>query len=95
MKKVLNICDDENDIVSDSEIDSNEEDEEINEYFDAMSNELKDSKIGEDFEPLNIDGKTMSNFLESFKSQEGLAGPASTILTNLGFNMNDILDENT
>ena len=62
----------------------------MNEYYDAMSNELKDTKVAEDLDPLNIDGKLLSNFLESFKNQEGLQGPASTILGNLGFDINDI-----
>ena len=89
LKKVLQLNGD-NEHSSDSETDEMNEDLEMNDYYDAMSNELKDTKVAEDLEPLNIDGKLLSNFLESFKNQEGLQGPASTILGNLGFDINDI-----
>ena len=67
-----------------------EDDEEMSEYYDAMSTELKDTPIAEDLEPLNIDAKVLSNLLESFKNQDGLPGPASTLLEPLGFNLNEL-----
>ena len=55
-----------------------------------MSSELKDTKVGEDLEPLDIDVKLLSNLMESFKNQDGLPGPTSTLLEPLGFDLKEL-----
>jgi hypothetical protein len=91
-KKILNI---DKDNISESDSDSendglNDDLEEMSDYYDAMSSELKDTKVGEDLEPLDIDVKLLSNLMESFKNQDGLPGPASTLLEPLGFDLKEL-----
>ena len=95
-KKILNIDDSNKDNSEKSDSDSEEDDglnddlEEMSDYYDAMSSELKDTKVGEDLEPLDIDVKLLSNLMESFKIQDGLPGPTSTLLEPLGFDLKEL-----
>merc|ERR1712020_200174 len=95
-KKILNIDDSNKDNSEKSDSESEDDDglndalEEMSDYYDAMSSELKDTKVGEDLEPLDIDVKLLSNLMESFKNQDGLPGPASTLLQPLGFDLKEL-----
>ncbi|KAI8897892.1 SGT1 protein-domain-containing protein [Globomyces pollinis-pini] len=69
----------------------------------AMDRELSNTHLGQDFErqrpdaeeedddedyaPVDVDGTLIKNLLESFKSQEGFAGPVSNILGSLGLKL--------
>ena len=63
-------------------------------YFGEMRNELRGTKVeaeGDDEEewnrPLNVDAKLLNNLLESYRSQDGAAGPATTLLEPLGLKL--------
>ena len=101
-KKVLGISSDDNQEISETDEDSDQdsidmnedlESAEMSEYFYQMSNQLKDTNVtdpeeSEDWtKPLDVDANVLSNLLESFKGQGGLPGPASTLLEPLGFNL--------
>merc|ERR1719433_1295618 len=101
-KKVLGISSDNDQDLSETEEDSEQESIDMNEdlesaemseYFLQMSNQLKDTNVAdpEDSEdwtkPLNVDANVLSNLLESYRGQGGLPGPASTLLEPLGFNL--------
>lgn len=93
LRKVLDIPnEDEDDSDSEEEDDDVDLDKEtVSDYYKEMDEELKGTKVhGEEEEwdrPLDIDSRVLNNLLESFKSQEGLPGPASTLLEPLGFNL--------
>jgi hypothetical protein len=56
-----------------------------------MTDELRDTKVdGDEAEwsrPLDVDGKLLNNLLESFRSQDGAAGPTTTLLNPLGLKL--------
>jgi hypothetical protein len=66
----------------------------MSEYFGAMKQELSASNVRdgashgegpEDWDkPLDVDSQLLKNLLESYQSQDGLAGPTSTLLEPLG-----------
>ena len=104
MSKVLNIQsdNDEEDEASDGESDENSEEDGEDEDVEAeMRAELAKSKVFNDEEggniedlddvdrPLDVDAKVLKNLLESFNSQEDLAGPATTLLQPLGIDIRD------
>ena len=68
------------------------DDDDDDEGFDEKNNKSKKNESRntnsdneeEDDEEIDIDYNLMKNLLESFSSQEGLAGPSSTILKSLG-----------
>ena len=61
-----------------------EEDEDIDDIDD----------IDDDFKPVNVDLNLVKNMLESYKSQEGLPGPAGNILHTMGVQVpRDQLDD--
>lgn len=41
-------------------------------------------------DPFDLDMNTLSNMLESFRSQEGPTGPSATLLGSVGFNLKDL-----
>ena len=43
--------------------------------------------LDEDFEPVNVNLNLVSNLLESYSSQQGLAGPTSNILGSMGVHL--------
>ena len=93
--KVLDIQDNsEDEYYSDEDIDFDQDFEgEMKSYFGQMSEELKGSKVPENEDdndwtkPLDIDSKMLANLMESYNSQGGMPGPASTILEPLGFDL--------
>ena len=65
-------------------------------YFGQMADELRGTKVAdadadadeaEWSRPLDVDAKLLNNLLESYRSQEGAAGPATTLLNPLGINL--------
>ena len=97
MKKVLNIQE------SDDEDESDEEDmdadiiaPEMAAYDADMKEELAESKVFKEEEdedldkPLDIDTKVLKNLLQSFNNQEGISGPAATLLKPLGIDVDDL-----
>jgi len=63
-----------------------------------MHQELSSTKVvsgdSEDWnKPLDIDSTVLKNLLESFKSQDGMGGPATTLLETLGVNLKSQMDE--
>ena len=82
--------DDEDDLNLDADLDPAED--ELKEYYDSMKDELKGTKVKEEDndwdQPLDVDANLLSNMLESFRNQNGLPGPASTMLEPLGFKLN-------
>ena len=94
--KVLDIQgnSDDEEYSDDEDIDFDEADfeGEMKSYFGQMSEELKGSKVNEEEDndwtkPLDIDSKMLANLMESYNSQGGMPGPASTILEPLGFDL--------
>ena len=91
--KVLNIQEESDEDEDEEDIDFDETDfeGEMRSYFGQMSEELKGSKVTEDendwTKPLDIDSKMLANLMESYNSQGGMPGPASTILEPLGFDL--------
>ncbi|RKO86840.1 SGT1 protein-domain-containing protein [Blyttiomyces helicus] len=96
---------------SDSDSDSDVEGG-LEEYMEAMDDELAPTKIGADFEkvarsdrlrftenkaaeeeeeerhaPVDLDVNLVKNLLESFASQQGLPGPASSLLGSMGLRL--------
>lgn len=64
----------------------------IESIMDAMDHELSGTHMGEDFErdegnQVDPDLNLLKNVLSSVSAQQGLAGPASNIITSLGFKM--------
>jgi hypothetical protein len=59
-------------------------------YLVSMDSEIAETKVGrviEDDEkegPISINMNLAKNILESFSAQQGLPGPASSIITSLG-----------
>ena len=67
-------------------------------YFGQMAEELRSTKVadadadagGDEAEwsrPLNVDARLLNNLLESYRSQEGAAGPTTTLLNPLGIHL--------
>ncbi|KAI9098700.1 SGT1 protein-domain-containing protein [Phlyctochytrium arcticum] len=71
-------------------------------YMSAMDLELATSRVGADFEkvsgaqaseseeeflPVDLDVNLVKNILESFSSQQGLPGPAASIMSSLGLSL--------
>ena len=59
------------------------------EYLASMDDELSGTKVGrvmgeQDTGPVSINMNLAKNILESFSAQQGLPGPASSIITSLG-----------
>lgn len=87
--------DDDDDEDSDDEeidMDNDEASEAMSSYFNDMNQELSGTKVAsgdcdEWTKPMNIDSTVLKNLLESFKSQDGMAGPASTLLEPLGIRL--------
>jgi hypothetical protein len=102
MKKMIGVQISADESGSSAEEEEEEEDDddiddldgEMSDYFTHMSDELKGTKVTseEDNEsdwtqPLNVDASVLANLLESYNSQGGMPGPASTLLEPLGFNL--------
>lgn len=51
----------------------------------ALSDDIDD--LDEDFAPINVDMNLVQNLLESYSSQQGLAGPAGNILGQMGVHL--------
>ena len=90
--KVLQIQDESDEELSDEDVDFDQDFEgEMKSYFGQMSEELQGSKVTEDdndwTKPLDIDSRMLANLMESYNSQGGLPGPASTLLEDLGFDL--------
>ena len=51
----------------------------------ASADDIDD--LEEDFQPVNVNLNLVSNLLESYSSQEGLAGPTSNILGSMGVHL--------
>ena len=69
-----------------------ESEEEMEEYMDALEEQLKQANLNEGFEKtadgnVDIDLNLVSNILNSFSSDAGLAGPASSVLASLGVHL--------
>jgi len=94
--------DDDDDDLDEDEEDMLDDDlivPEIAQYDAEMKKELASSKVFseddnekvEDLDdldkPLDIDAKVLKNLLESFNSQEGVAGPAATLLQPMGIDL--------
>ncbi|XP_038166483.1 protein ecdysoneless homolog isoform X1 [Arvicola amphibius] len=54
----------------------------------------EDSGAGDCIEPVDVDLNLVSNILESYSSQAGLAGPASNLLHSMGVRLPDNADHN-
>ncbi|CAL8122668.1 unnamed protein product [Orchesella dallaii] len=52
--------------------------------------ELEEFDDVEAVEPYDVDMNTLSNMLESFRSQEGPSGPSANLLRSVGININDL-----
>ena len=48
----------------------------------AAADDIDD--LDDDFEPVNVDLNLVQNMLESYKSQDGMSGPASNIMGSMG-----------
>ena len=102
--KIVYFQDDEGSCSSDSDDDVIDLDRdvtvsnEMSKYFGAMKQELSASNVrdgasGEEGpeewdKPLDVDSQLLKNLLESYQSQDGLAGPTSTLLEPLGLKFN-------
>ena len=71
-------------------------DQPMTSYFGQMADELRGTKVndaggdGDEAEwsrPLDVDAKLLNNLLESFRSQDGAAGPTTTLLNPLGIQL--------
>ncbi|XP_032805421.2 protein ecdysoneless homolog isoform X1 [Petromyzon marinus] len=57
-------------------------------HRDASDNPRAASSVGaDDLRPVDVDLNLVKNLLESFSSQDGLAGPASTLLHSMGLRL--------
>jgi len=56
---------------------------------DVLHNEAGSVLVEDEneYRPVDIDLNVVTNLLQSFRSQEGLPGPASTIMGRLGINI--------
>ncbi len=67
---------------------------EMSDYFGQMKHELQGTNVQDEEgpeewdKPLDVDSKLLKNLLESFQSQDGAAGPTSTLLEPLGIKLN-------
>jgi len=63
--------------------------------FDNDNNNVNNENYvnGNDNEEMDIDFNLVKNFLESYSSQQGLAGPAGNILNSLGILLPDDNDD--
>ena len=82
--------------------DDEDADPEWNSYTNQLQEELQGSKVlrsNDNIElieslddlnsPINVDMDVLKNILESYSSQNGMPGPASTLLQSLGINISD------
>ena len=46
-----------------------------------------DALDDDDFQPIDVDLNAVKNLLQSYNAQQGLAGPASNILSSMGVHM--------
>jgi hypothetical protein len=62
----------------------------MSDYFGAMTQELRETAVGEAEDwsrPLDVDANLLKNLLASYQSQDGSAGPATTLLEPLGIKL--------
>uniref|UniRef100_A0A8C6Y7H3 Ecdysoneless cell cycle regulator n=1 Tax=Naja naja TaxID=35670 RepID=A0A8C6Y7H3_NAJNA len=100
--------DEESDLKADSQGDTaswNETTENLQTYMNEMDRELSSTAIGKSFTnqkkgnkedpdttPVDIDLNLVTNLLESYNAQDGLAGPVSNILQSMGVYLPDNTD---
>lgn len=59
----------------------------------AMDEELNaDLKGGKQLDPVELDLDVVTNLLQSYEAQDGLAGPVSNMLRSMGVHLPDNLD---
>ncbi|KAK9761241.1 hypothetical protein K7432_014004 [Basidiobolus ranarum] len=75
------------------------DDPKIEDIMEFMDEELSTTKLGKsflasnitdqenEFKPVDVDFNLVQNLLESFKSQQGLPGPAGNILSSMGLGL--------